>query len=522
MNNALSPLVNEYQKTLPDPNADALTQAASIPTGAVPPMQENWAQYAGDPTHPMLARVGSAAVEEARRFGAGIKNDLQRFIGPMYGEGHVPQFNEGVSGTDYAGAGLNLASLLQGPGSETGVGAGWNTGAGKYLDNLMKAKPPLKPETAAAVQQMISKGPGWAKDFIENAPDGTPGKGFASLATLKHNVEEAAKPKSSPVSVAQPGTGLPVPAGSPASVSGKPPMPAGFTSSYGTPAYNAPTPLKKPPVKTVASTPQTAQQALFGGPGTAVHALAQQQLEQLMQMHISPLSVPEMLPYDPTKTGLAALSHETAPGTSGKMTPFNPEGLPMDDPTVMKRMQEQGFAPIGGNWLFWRGVQQKGPFSWDSAAMGYKDPAGKTNEPGIFLHPDVSAKGKPGKVPAAKYAMGGPVNPHVVRADNPLVKEWKDVAGGKDYSSPAMQKAIKDAWAKGHDALLLKNIVDVGGNHDQLIVRSPNQLRHPHAVFNPKFKNTPNLLAAGGPGGVTLPLVARPEDMNEGGQNDQQ
>jgi hypothetical protein len=578
--------------TVNDPNAAALTQAAAIPTSSLQeaPKEplvgkiggniikeiadlsgEGLAHYAGNQAHPIENRLISAGLEEGNRMLDAVPNALHQFISPMYGEGHVPQFNTGESGADYAGAGINLASLLQGPGGETGLGAGWNPKALEYLKGLKLKKPPLLPETDAMVQHMIGQGPDYAKSLIEYAPSSTPGKGYAAIATSKHVQEELAKPKpppappappaapaapvtvgqlamqnnipaganfasqplsellklpaagsldpavvtkmkalgpnatwedwinaqkapaTKPVSVAQPGTGLPVPAGSPASVT----------------APKVAKPLKAP--KTVKSTPLSPEQALGIG-GGATDA----QLNKLFSTYVGPLDVPTMKPYDPTVTGLAALSHETAPGTSGQKLPFNPSGLPMDQASVMKRMKEQGFAPIENNWLFWRGVNKHGPFSWDSASVGYKDPYGKTNEPGLFLHPDVSAKGKPGKPPAATYAgYEGKVNPHVIRANNPLIKEWKSVSGHSGYSSVHMQKAIKDAWAKGHDALLLKNISDQGGLHDQMIVRSPNQLRHPHAAFDPKYKDTPNLLAARG---TRAPLVVGDQDQNAGEQ----
>jgi hypothetical protein len=596
--------------TVNDPNAAALTQAAAIPTSSTQeaPKEslvgkiggniikniadltgEGLAHYAGNQAHPIENRLISAGLEEGSRMLDAVPNALHQFISPMYGEGHVPQFNTGESGADYAGAGINLASLLQGPGGEGSLGAGWNPKALEYLKGLKLKKPPMLPETDAMVQHMIGQGPDYAKSLIEYAPNDTPGKGYAAIATNKHIQEELAKPKpppppptavqpapaapppstinpagwspgalnhiqnlglnpnfmtpadtqallhggyavgadkpwldalaihtkettpgvvtltpaqkaaiqgakaAKPVSVAQPGTGLPVPAGTPASVA----------------APKVAKPLKAP--KTVKSTPLSAEQALGIG-GGATDA----QLSKLFSTYVGPLDVPTMKPYDPTVTGLNALSHETAPGTSGQKLPFNPSGLPMDQASVMKRMKEQGFAPIGSNWLFWRGIGKHGPYSWDSASVGYKDPYGKTNEPGLFLHPDVSAKGKPGKPPAATYAgYEGKVNPHVIRADNPLIKEWKSVSGHTGYSSPQMQKAIKDAWAKGHDALLLKNISDQGGLHDQMIVRSPNQLRHPHAAFDPKYKDTPNLLAARG---TRAPLVVEDQDQNAGEQ----
>jgi hypothetical protein len=225
-----------------------------------------------------------------------------------------------------------------------------------------------------------------------------------------------------------------------------------------------------------------------------------------------------MYPYDPNATGSSVYSMETAPGTSGQTLPFNPSGLPMDQASVMKRMQEQGFGPLNNNLVWWRGVAPKGPYSWDSAGVGYRDPATKEYEKGIFFHPEASSTGKPGAANAQLY--GDVLNPHVLRAENPLVTEWKDVTKGSTmYNKTTMSKVISDAWKKGHDALLLKNIKDIGGNHDQLIVKHPSQLRHPDAAFDPKYKGASNLLAARGTG---VPPMVVPDQEEEGGNKNGQ
>jgi hypothetical protein len=555
-----SPAAPADQSLVGKAGANIVKQLASLAGG-----DESWAHYAGNPAHPMVARIGSAVGEEARRFGTGLANDLQTFMGPMYGEGHVPMSNEGVSGADYAGAGINLAAGMGGPGGETGVGAGWNPKAKTYLDSLMKQKPSLKPETAAVVQQMISKGPEWAAEFNKANPPGTTGVGFSTLATAMHKMEEAKKSgptvfnPSAPASVTVKKTVAPQAVWSPkatkflkeqgyapgsfspesaaslafipnptpntkvwikaldehiADIAAKQPsMAAGWTSPYVKKPPATPTPgvstAKTKPTKTVSSTTLSPEQALgFSQPAT------QADLNQLFGQNVPALRVPTMKPYDPNVSYPANLAHETAPGTSGVQQPFNPGELPMDNESVMKRMQEQGYAPIDKNWLFWRGVKQHGPFSWDSAEVGYRDPSTKTNEPGLFLAP-AKMQGKEGKTIATMY--GTNVNPHVVRADNPLVVDWKKVSGGTMYNSTSMQKVIKQLWAKGHDAVLLKGIGDIGGHQDQLVVRHANQVRHPHAAFDPSKKSSRNLLAARGTGGVT-PLVV--PDEQEGGQNE--
>lgn len=477
-----------------------------------PYSSESWAHYAGNPEHPMAGRVGAAMVEEARRVGLGLKNSLQTFMGPMYGEGHVPQFNEATpeEASGYAGAGTNLASILGGPGpSGSALQAGWNPKALSYLEGLLKQKPPLQPETAAAVQQMINQGTEYATmlsggiDVAGGGPN-LPGAGYAKLAGTKHVMEQnaidaaaakaaKAKPtvpelKWAPLKEAAPETDYP-------------------TLAAVAKAWQKQEAAKKAP-KPVKSTPLTPEQALGMGSG-----VTDAQVNKLFSTAVEPLKVPTMEKFNPNAGEFNKLAQETAPGTSGMKTPFNPDGLPMDQASVMQRMKDLGFGPIGGNWLFWRGIGEHGPYSWDSAAVGYKSPAGKTNEPGLFLAPDANAAGKPGKPIAGLY--GNLVNAHVVRSENPLILDWKKATGVSGYSGDKMKKAINDAWVKGHDTLLLKNINDIGGKHDQMVVRNPNQLRHPHAVFNPKYKDLPNLLAAGGPGVELPPVVAQDQEMEE-------
>jgi len=510
-----SPVVSEFQKsqpasapaTAPSPTDDSsywdprtwfkANPNATFEAGhAMSP--ESWAHYAGNPEHPMVGRIGSAAVEEARRFGAGVAGNVNKLVGPIYGEGHYPVFSDAgaqATGPEFAGAGINLAGMMGGPGGETGLGAGWNPGAAKYLDNLVKSKPPLQPKTMSAVQALIAMGPEWGQRFFEISPENAPGKGFAALATTKHLMEEAAKPK--PPTVVTPGAAEAAAAAAPS---------AAAAPTTAAPPLQGAKPLKKPSVK---STPLTPEQALGFGSGAT-----ENELSPMFTKTFPPLKVPKMEPY---VEGKPSYSMETAPGTSGQTLPFNPSGLPMDQASVMKRMEEQGFGPLDKNLIWWRGVAPHGPYSWDSAAVGYKNPATKDYEPGLFFHPDVNAYGKSGMVNANMY--GTNLNPHVLRAENPLVTDWKTVSKGTMYNKDKMSKVIKDAWNKGHDALLLKNIHDLGGNHDQLIVRHPSQLRHPHAAFDPKYKDTANLLAARGTG--VPPMVVQDQDL-EGGDNNGQ
>jgi hypothetical protein len=55
---------------------------------------------------------------------------------------------------------------------------------------------------------------------------------------------------------------------------------------------------------------------------------------------------------------------------------------------------------------------------------------------------------------------------------------------------------LADAWAQGHDSVLLKNYTLPGGiSGDVLVVRDPAQLRSPFAQFDPAKRYSRDLLA---------------------------
>ena len=65
-----------------------------------------------------------------------------------------------------------------------------------------------------------------------------------------------------------------------------------------------------------------------------------------------------------------------------------------------------------------------------------------------------------------------------------------------------MQRILKQAIAEGHDAVHIKNISDISEHgskiHDQYVNFNPNQLRSKFAAFDPKYKDSSNLLASRG------------------------
>ena len=127
----------------------------------------------------------------------------------------------------------------------------------------------------------------------------------------------------------------------------------------------------------------------------------------------------------------------------------------------------------------------------------FTDPFTKKNEPGIFSATDPNV--------ANAYAAGTDgtsVSPLYSLAQNVKHVDWKDVTGDYHYSGSQMQKILKQALAEGHDAVHIKNIKDISEDNDriqeQYVNFHPNQLRSKFAVFDPKYKDTANLLASRG------------------------
>jgi len=77
------------------------------------------------------------------------------------------------------------------------------------------------------------------------------------------------------------------------------------------------------------------------------------------------------------------------------------------------------------------------------------------------------------------------------RADRPAVM---DARGLEDAE---IQASLRDAWVRGHDAVMLKNYTRPGAETPEsiIVVRDASQLRSPKAAFDIAKKNSANLLA---------------------------
>jgi hypothetical protein len=103
---------------------------------------------------------------------------------------------------------------------------------------------------------------------------------------------------------------------------------------------------------------------------------------------------------------------------------------------------------------------------------------------------------------AAEAQSGANVLPVALRYQNPMYYDFK----GSAYRDQTYADLVKEAKAKGHDALILQNTYDPGAGTAKLVdvgvVFDPAQIRSKFAKFDPKNINSPDILAAGVPLGL--------------------
>jgi hypothetical protein len=99
---------------------------------------------------------------------------------------------------------------------------------------------------------------------------------------------------------------------------------------------------------------------------------------------------------------------------------------------------------------------------------------------------------------AAEAQSGANVMPVALRYKNPMYYDFK----GSAYRDQTYADLVKEAKAKGHDALILQNTYDPGAGTAKLIdvgvVFEPNQVRSKFAKFDPAKIYSPDILASGG------------------------
>ncbi len=103
---------------------------------------------------------------------------------------------------------------------------------------------------------------------------------------------------------------------------------------------------------------------------------------------------------------------------------------------------------------------------------------------------------------ADEVQRGANVMPVALRYKNPMYYDFK----GSAYRDQTYADLVKEAKAKGHDALILQNTYDPGAGTAKLVdvgvVFDPAQIRSRFAKFDPANINSPDILAAGVPLGL--------------------
>lgn len=213
---------------------------------------------------------------------------------------------------------------------------------------------------------------------------------------------------------------------------------------------------------------------------------------------------------------------------------------------AMARRGAEEAAPSVERWLLHRQMQQQNPLLGSAPANALRDEAqrlARANEGGFYLNMPLghgtapldpfaafdparsgatsssapAAQGVFAEVrpqsggiadefagTAAQRTGGNPqVMPLVHRADRPGVIQLQG-----DEQNHEIAATLADAWARGHDAVMLKNYTSPGGKSgDILVVKDPAQLRSPYAQFDPAKRDSTDLLA--GLGGLSaLPPAA--------------
>lgn len=203
------------------------------------------------------------------------------------------------------------------------------------------------------------------------------------------------------------------------------------------------------------------------------------------------LSPPPVGP--PTPPSLAESMQGREQKFVGPTLPFNPSNLDLSPEARMQRAQSMGFNT---EMPLYHGIGNQ--FDTSSRALprntSFGDPSRKTYERGIFSATDPEVANQYAGSSAHYPMSGAQVLPMYSRASNPKTIDW----GKQEYSGIRMNQEINDAIAQGHDALHIKNIHDIGGLQEQYVTLNPNTLRSKFAVFDPKYKDSSNLLASKG------------------------
>jgi hypothetical protein len=193
-----------------------------------------------------------------------------------------------------------------------------------------------------------------------------------------------------------------------------------------------------------------------------------------------------------TAMGGAGAAPAEANAVRSGLTPARKSALPMDEASRMARATDMGF-------------RRSMPLYHGSAEEFSSFRTVPTTAPGMAT-PGVSTALNPEVANEFAAARGSEkTNPQVYqllhRADRPAVLT---LDGSESHGE--VVSSLRDAFERGHDAVMIKNYTTPGGLGGQniVIVRDANQLRSPNAAFDPAKRDSSFLLATG----ATDPRVA--------------
>lgn len=174
--------------------------------------------------------------------------------------------------------------------------------------------------------------------------------------------------------------------------------------------------------------------------------------------------------------------------------------LPMDQASRLARQQEMGFRT---NLPVYHGTAAPEGISAFDPAMRGSSTGTELARLGVSTTPQPELAAGFADLAAQKGSGSGQqVLKLFHRADNP---GQMTLSGTESRLEVAAN--IKDAWDRGHDAILIHNFITDDGPKQILIVKNENQLRVPWAKFDPARKLSPDLLAGiTAAGGTVLPV----------------
>ena len=177
-----------------------------------------------------------------------------------------------------------------------------------------------------------------------------------------------------------------------------------------------------------------------------------------------------------------------APRKGIPTAPGSHPALPMDQASREARAKQTGFKLPGMPEPWARTWFHGTPNIFEAFDLGHVGSFHSTSkEKAVFLSDSPKIAGM--------FGGGGPVFPMWTRAQKVMVIDPEPGEAYRSFTSSFFGAKIQEAIKHGYDAVLFRQISDVGGVGDQLAVLHPNLLRSIHAAFDPAEIISPKLAA---------------------------